>query len=264
VEASLDAEMIHHRFDIIREVFDFAGMVKSLRWFAKSCAGSIDTLYPTDYAKLGEIVKEFEAHKIVGENFSKQLTNIELARMTDDTYLNERLTKAAEYFTPAVERAFAHCCKVYDLEIDNKKLKKRIKEAGDEVITALDIVLRSLQAILAGDFSVQRYGEIKTSCVLEQRSIKRRTKSSKIVKSESAVEVNMEVNEDLRIELQEWRTERYKADNLPAYTIMHQSTLLEIAALVPKTREALLAIKGFGKAKFDKYGAEILEITAKY
>ena len=264
VEASLDAEMIHHRFDILREVFDFAGIVKSLRWFAKSCAGSIDTLYPTDYAKLGEIVKEFEAHKIVGENFSKQLTNIELARMTDDTYLNERLTKAAEYFTPTVERAFAHCCKVYDLEIDNKKLKKRIKEAGDEVITALDIVLRTLQAILAGDFSVQRYGEIKTSCVLEQRSIKRRTKSSKIVKSESAVEENMEVNEDLRIELQEWRTERYKADNLPAYTIMHQSTLLEIAALVPKTRESLLAIKGFGKAKFDKYGAEILEITAKY
>mgnify|MGYP003390805083 CR=1 FL=1 len=171
-------------------------------------------------------------------------------------------------FTPSVEDE-TPSEEVEDEEVktddeNNEDEQEKKEDEGDEVITALDIVLRTLQAILAGDFSVQRYGEIKTSCVLEQRSIKRRTKSSKIVKSESAVEENMEVNEDLRIELQEWRTERYKADNLPAYTIIHQSTLLEIAALVPKTREALLAIKGFGKAKFDKYGAEILEITAKY
>ena len=184
--------------------------------------------------------------------------------MADDAYLNERLTKAAAYFTPSVERAFAHCCKVYDLELDNKKSKKRIKEADDEVITALDILLRTLRAILAGDFTVERYGEIKTACLLEERTINRRTKAVKTTKSESVAKEDMEVNEDLRIELQEWRTERYKADNLPAYTIMHHSTLLEIAALAPKTRDELLAIKGFGKSKFDKYGAEILEITAKY
>jgi superfamily II DNA helicase RecQ len=46
--------------------------------------------------------------------------------------------------------------------------------------------------------------------------------------------------------------------------IMHQSTLLEIASAVPKSKAELLAIKGFGKASFDKYGCEILEITAEY
>ena len=45
---------------------------------------------------------------------------------------------------------------------------------------------------------------------------------------------------------------------------MHQSTLLEIASLVPKTMSELMAIKGFGKAKCEKYGAEILKITSEY
>ena len=86
----------------------------------------------------------------------------------------------------------------------------------------------------------------------------------KIVGGEAIESVESAVNDDLRAELQEWRTERYKEANLPAYTIIHQSTLLEIAAVIPKTREELLQIKGFGKAKYEKYGAEILEITSRY
>ena len=72
------------------------------------------------------------------------------------------------------------------------------------------------------------------------------------------------MNEELRERLQEWRAARFKQDNVPAYTIMHQSTLMEIATYVPKTKKELLAIKGFGEAKFLKYGEEILKITADY
>lgn len=51
---------------------------------------------------------------------------------------------------------------------------------------------------------------------------------------------------------------------VPAYAIMHQSTLKEIASLVPKTKSELLVIIGFGKAKFDKFVDEILKITSVY
>ena len=72
------------------------------------------------------------------------------------------------------------------------------------------------------------------------------------------------VNEALRERLQQWRSDRFKADNVPAYTIMHQSTLLEIAARIPKTKAELLRIKGFGDARFRKYGEEILEICTEF
>ena len=45
---------------------------------------------------------------------------------------------------------------------------------------------------------------------------------------------------------------------------MHQSTLMSIASIVPKTRAELLRIKGFGEESFKKYGEEILEITGRY
>ena len=63
----------------------------------------------------------------------------------------------------------------------------------------------------------------------------------------------------------DWRREKYQKDNVPAYIILHQKTLLAIADLAPTTREELLTVKGFGKSKCDKYGDEILEIirTAK-
>lgn len=63
----------------------------------------------------------------------------------------------------------------------------------------------------------------------------------------------------------DWRREKYQKDNVPAYIILHQKTLLAIADLAPTTKEELLTVKGFGKSKCDKYGDEILEIirTAK-
>ena len=61
----------------------------------------------------------------------------------------------------------------------------------------------------------------------------------------------------------DWRREKYQKDNVPAYIILHQKTLLAIADLAPTTREELLTVKGFGKSKCDKYGDEILEVVQK-
>lgn len=58
----------------------------------------------------------------------------------------------------------------------------------------------------------------------------------------------------------DWRREKYQKDNVPAYIILHQKTLLAIADLAPTTKEELLTVKGFGKSKCDKYGDEILDV----
>ncbi len=62
----------------------------------------------------------------------------------------------------------------------------------------------------------------------------------------------------------DWRREKYQSENVPAYIILHQKTLLAIADIAPTTKEELLAVKGLGKSKCDKYGDEILEIVRKF
>ena len=62
--------------------------------------------------------------------------------------------------------------------------------------------------------------------------------------------------------LRTWRTERARADGMPAYVVATDETLAAIAAVRPGTLTALERVKGIGPAKLDRYGAEILAVVA--
>ena len=59
-----------------------------------------------------------------------------------------------------------------------------------------------------------------------------------------------------------WRTERCKADGVPAYVVLDNATLDAIAAAAPTSLVALGRIKGIGPTKLDRYGADILGLIA--
>lgn len=62
--------------------------------------------------------------------------------------------------------------------------------------------------------------------------------------------------------LRRWRAERAKADEVPAYVVFHDSTLHEIAARRPGSREELSAVPGVGPAKLERYADGVLETLA--
>ena len=72
------------------------------------------------------------------------------------------------------------------------------------------------------------------------------------------------VNEELKELLVRWRREQCRTENVRAYMIIPQRTLLEIAAKIPKTRDELMAINGFGNARWEKYGGKILQMTSGF
>jgi DNA helicase-2/ATP-dependent DNA helicase PcrA len=58
--------------------------------------------------------------------------------------------------------------------------------------------------------------------------------------------------------LREWRLERAKADDVPAYVVFHNSTLAEIAERQPRTLTELALVPGVGPTKLERYGDEVL------
>jgi DNA helicase-2/ATP-dependent DNA helicase PcrA len=62
--------------------------------------------------------------------------------------------------------------------------------------------------------------------------------------------------------LREWRAERAKVDNVPAYVVFHDSVLQAIAAARPATIGELAQISGVGPAKLERYGKELLALVA--
>ncbi len=261
VGAKLESEEKTYVFDTLRKIFDLEEISRTLGWFRKTWRGTLEDIYTSEYQGLTSRIDKIDEFKGTATTFRRQLDKIEAARLPDDSFLKERLSKAAAYFLPGLEdiRNFCQICS--ELEVDNKETKKRIKEASDELLTILEITCRTLQMISGEGFSIDGYNRIRTECLLEDRNSPKARKLKKITRAPGEGSI---VNEELRERLQAWRAERFKQDNVPAYTIMHQSTLMEIATFIPQTKRELLAIKGFGEAKFKKYGEEILKITSGY
>ena len=65
---------------------------------------------------------------------------------------------------------------------------------------------------------------------------------------------------DILARLKMWRTDTARKLNLPAYIVMHDKTLIEIASKKPMGMVELGNIRGIGPAKLKTYGQEILEI----
>ncbi|HYD03130.1 MAG TPA: ATP-dependent DNA helicase UvrD2 [Alphaproteobacteria bacterium] len=69
-----------------------------------------------------------------------------------------------------------------------------------------------------------------------------------------------EINLMKAVLLKKWRSEKSSSAKIPAYMILHDSTINDLAQKMPMTLEDLKKIHGLGPAKIKKYGHDILEI----
>ena len=70
-------------------------------------------------------------------------------------------------------------------------------------------------------------------------------------------------NDPLVAALKEWRAGEAKSAGKPAYVILHDTTLEEIARRAPESLDELLLVPGIGPAKNDTYGEQILSVVAR-
>jgi ATP-dependent DNA helicase RecQ len=70
------------------------------------------------------------------------------------------------------------------------------------------------------------------------------------------------VDDGLFEQLRAWRLERARVDEVPAYVVLHDATLRALAAEKPANARDLAAVKGFGPAKLERYGEDVLAVIA--
>lgn len=69
---------------------------------------------------------------------------------------------------------------------------------------------------------------------------------------------------ELRRYLQEWRRETAKKQGVPAFVVMHDSSLDDLCLVEPQTLSELRKVSGFGQKKVEAYGEQILEALRKF
>lgn len=71
-------------------------------------------------------------------------------------------------------------------------------------------------------------------------------------------------DEDLLQALKSWRSDRARRDHVAPYMVAHDTTLQALATRPPLSQQQLLGIKGFGPAKQQAYGGELIALIRKH
>src|ERR1700723_764042 len=72
------------------------------------------------------------------------------------------------------------------------------------------------------------------------------------------------VDPELREYLREWRRATAKEQGVPAYVVMHDTSLDELCRRRPRTMSQLLDVPGFGERKSEMYGQKIFDAFARF
>jgi ribonuclease D len=76
----------------------------------------------------------------------------------------------------------------------------------------------------------------------------------------SASDIDPELHDYLR----EWRRVTAKEQGVPAFVVMHDTSLEALCRARPVSLSALLAVSGFGERKVEMYGEQILDAIGRF
>lgn len=132
-------------------------------------------------------------------------------------------------------------------------LMKRYKEK--EIVDLINVLTaEGYLSLSGGQYPVVRLNEKALGVLKDEEHVYQKVQEKK----QAIVEDN-----DLFEELRQLRKELSQKDKVPPYIIFPDSTLREMSQTSPTDRESMLAIKGVGEAKFEKYGYSFLALLQK-
>ncbi|WP_150562672.1 DNA helicase RecQ [Pandoraea cepalis] len=101
-------------------------------------------------------------------------------------------------------------------------------------------------------------GETTLSLRRQRASVGKKSRFAGYASSQ-AIELDT-ADQQLFEKLRAWRQEIAKTQQVPAYVILHDRTLRELAQRRPRHREGLADITGLGEAKIERYGEALVEL----
>ena len=264
-EDSLQRDRRKYLESSVLDLISFLEIKYSLDELSKLNNTEIYKIYTKTSNELTVLIKTFEKEVIeVSYKFQAQLNTIFQAQ--DDKLLNTRLVKAGEYFKEKLaipKRIFNIANK---LEFDNKEITTKLKTILQKLFLDTEIKSRLLD-LNQSEFSHIEYIKTKNQLLSTDEKEFLKDKGIKVEEEKKTIEDTevLDVKDNELFEaLREWRYAKCKEQEINAYRIITQKTLIQIVNNKPKTEEELLKLHGIGEAKLKEFGNEILEIVQEY
>ena len=208
-----------------------------------------------------EWIDNFKGAFVMDKAFGYKFTQLAASLMKEETIieknevLQKRINDAANYFEPKFT-AYMQTIKDHPIVTEHKEAAVII----DEYLQSLFLEFYTIHYYLQyckHPFSVTSFLQHKLKFALPRINISVYASGKK----QTFTDV---VNPELYDTLKRWRDITCSETKQPIYIVANHKTLEEIATFLPLTKKDLLQINGFGKAKVDKYGDDILEAVENY
>jgi hypothetical protein len=198
----------------------------------------------------------------VGHGFIGHIDNYGKAEELPSQHpeLRVRLKKAGAYFTKYLAEEFLPAMAMFGVMTDNKSVKMQVEERSKELIRQLFKKLKGFTTLEDG-FDPKAYLTARANAEID---FEKQQKTSPVKEKAKVILPKDLAHPELYLRLSEWRQAVCEEREVPAYTIAHNRTLLEIAALLPTEKKSMLRINGVGPKRFDDFGLAMIEIVREY
>ena len=245
---------------LLSELFDFTSLVNKLNYCLKTISENQVSILGNPGERLEKILSLIRTDLVdVSDKFQPHLKILQKVDLDPESNmpLQERLKKAAVYFSDKLEADMKDILNGFSVETDNRTIRKSVTEALERTRKECVTKLACLNAVRTG-FETRKYLDARAKSAIEIPPARSHTSSSMedtsgIVKHPSLLR-----------RLKEWRNNKARETTLPHYMILPQKTIVTLANLVPQTSRALRQVKGMGTKKAEKYGEELLDIIVSY
>ncbi|MDB5221698.1 MAG: family ATPase [Chitinophagaceae bacterium] len=199
----------------------------------------------------------FSADKIIGLKFIRRIEELmkEESIIENNVALQKRINDATSHFEPKFA-AYLNAIHNHPIITEHKEVATIINEYLSQLILSVNLANYYLQ-YCKQSFSVTSFLQHKLKYAQPRFNITAYATG----KAQSFSDIP---NAELYEELKRWRNDICERTSLPIYIVANQATLKEIATYLPLNKKDLLLLSGFGKAKVDKYGDEILSFVENY
>ncbi|MGC9356050.1 MAG: ATP-dependent DNA helicase, partial [Mariniphaga sp.] len=144
-----------YELKLLNELFDFKPVVRTISWLMKVWNENASSLMGNLQPELQNILKPVQTEMIdVAEKFSLQMEKLasNYGHAEENTPLQERLKKAADYFLTKLKENLELPLKNSGFQTDNRAVRKRMTDILGQMETKLTVKHAGLESI-AGGFS---------------------------------------------------------------------------------------------------------------
>ncbi len=260
-EEELNEAKLAFQREQLMELFRFYRMVYLVNSITRTVNENLGSFTGLLSGYFQEMRANFQTEIVeVGEKFQQQITRY-LKQEPDvgkNRPLQERVKKAAVYFSEKVNAIFVEGVGNIDLEIDNRAIKKQIVKWTNDLTEEARTKLAGYNECRNG-FSVKKIMDARAKAMLESNAPKpKKQKAKEIIDQENIP------HPELYKQLRSYRYDKAGELELPGYMVFSQKSLIEMVNYLPVDLVSLKLINGMGARKIEQFGADIIEMIRDY